>query len=82
MSWTRQLIGVLWPAFLLACGIEVVVFAFVDPASLHWGGESLRMSRQGVYTMAFFVFWGMASVASTFTALLAAPSSRNSGKRP
>jgi hypothetical protein len=40
------------------------------------------MSRQGVYTVAFFVFWGMASVASTFTALLAAPSARSSGKRP
>jgi len=82
MTWARQLIGVLWPAFLLACGTEIVVFAFVDPASLHWGGESLQMSRQGVYTVAFFVFWVMGSAAGAFTALLSIPPARNPGDRP
>ena len=53
MSSSRQLIGILWPAFLLACAIEILVFAMVDPSDLHWGGEALRMSRQGVYTVAF-----------------------------
>ena len=82
MTCTRQLIGVLWPAFLLACGTETVVFAFVDPASLHWGGDSLQMSRQGIYTVAFFVFWAMAAAAGAFTALLSIPSARNPGDRP
>ncbi len=73
MSPSRQLIGILWPAFLLACGLEILVFSLVDPADLHWGGEALRMSRQGVYSVAFFVFWAMAAVSSAFTALLAMP---------
>lgn len=77
MSSSRQLIGILWPSFLLACAIEILVFALVDPSDLHWGGEALRMSRQGVYTVAFFVFWGMAAASSAFTALLADPPSRD-----
>ena len=76
MTWSRQMIGVLWPAFLLASAIEILVFAMVDPSDLHWGGEALRLSRQGVYTVAFFVFWAMASASSAFTALLAIPPSR------
>ena len=76
MTGSRQLIGVLWPAFLLACAIEILVFAMVDPSDLHWGGDALRMSRQGIYTVAFFVFWAMAAASSAFTALLAMPPPR------
>jgi hypothetical protein len=54
----------------------------VDPSDLHWGGEALRMSRLGVYTVAFFIFWGMAAASSAFTALLAKPSSRELSGRP
>lgn len=82
MSGPRQLVGILWPAFLLACAIEILVFALVDPSDLHWGGEALRMSRQGVYTVAFFLFWGMAAASSAFTALLAMPPSREPPEHP
>ncbi|RRH87336.1 hypothetical protein EH244_17735 [Variovorax beijingensis] len=82
MSPSRQLIGILWPAFLLACAMELLVFALVDPSDLHWGGEALRMSRQGVYTVAFFLFWGMAAASSAFTALLAMPPSREPPEHP
>jgi len=71
MSSSPRLISILWPSFLLACAIEILVFALVDPADLHCGSEALRMSRQGVYTVAFFLFWGMAAASSAFTALLA-----------
>jgi hypothetical protein len=70
MSSSPRLISILWPSFLLACAIEILVFALVDPADLHWGSEALRMSRQGVYTVAFFLFWGIAAASSAFTALL------------
>ena len=82
MSVARQLIGILWPAFLLACAMELLVFALVDPSDLNWGGEALRMSRQGVYTVAFFLFWGMAAASSAFTALLAMPPSRELPEHP
>jgi hypothetical protein len=82
MSSSRQLIGILWPAFLLACGLEVLVFSFVDPSDLHWGDDALRLSRQGVYSIAFFVFWAMAAASSAFTALLAMPPARDLPKHP
>jgi hypothetical protein len=60
-----------WPAFLLACLLEILVFALVDPQDLHWFGQPVEISRQGVYTIAFFAFWGVSMVASGLTTLLA-----------
>jgi hypothetical protein len=60
-----------WPAFLVAGLMELLVFAFVDPQDLHWFGRDLALSRQAVYTLAFFVFWGLAMLSSALTTLLA-----------
>jgi hypothetical protein len=62
---------VAWPAFLAAAVLEMVVFAVVDPGEMHWLGQALPLSRQGVYTLAFFVFWGVVAGAGTLTVLLA-----------
>jgi hypothetical protein len=59
-----------WPAFLAACVLEVLVFALVDPGDLAWSGRALGWSRQGVYSAAFFAFWGVALGACWLTALL------------
>ncbi len=66
----RHWMGIAWPAFLLAAVLEMVVFAMVDPGDLHWFGQPLDWSRQAVYTVAFFVFWGVTAVSSALTALL------------
>lgn len=76
MSTSRQFMAILWPAFLLACALEFVVFSMVDPSELHWGGDVLRLSRQSVYSLSFFIFWGMAAAAGAFTALLVVPPPR------
>ncbi|WP_090139494.1 hypothetical protein [Limnohabitans sp. DM1] len=60
-----------WPAFLVAGLMEVLVFAFVDPQDLHWFGRDLDLSRQAIYTLAFFAFWGLAMLSSALTMLLA-----------
>ena len=73
MNGLRQLAGVLWPSFLVACCMEVLVFALVDPVNTFCGADALRMSRQGIYTGAFFVFWLMAAASSACTLLLAGP---------
>lgn len=65
--------SILWPAFLLACATELLVFALVDPADLQWRGEALDLSRQAVYTGGFFVFWLLAAGASALTLLLTRP---------
>jgi len=43
-----------WPAFLVAGLFEILVFGLVDPEDLQWFGHPLALSRQGVYTLAFF----------------------------
>ena len=70
---SRTLIWVLWPGFLLSCVIELLVFGLVDPGELHWAGEALPLSRQAVYTVAFFVFWALATATCALTVLLAVP---------
>jgi hypothetical protein len=60
-----------WPAFLLAGVLEFLVFGLVDPQEMHWLGQPLDLSRQAIYTLAFFVFWAAAAASSALTTLLA-----------
>ncbi|WP_114972196.1 hypothetical protein [Rhodoferax ferrireducens] len=68
---SQRMMWIAWPAFLVACVLEMVVFALVDPQDLHWFGQPVELSRQAVYTVAFFVFWGITMVSSALTTLLA-----------
>ena len=67
---TQKLMWIVWPAFLAACVLELVVFAFVDPQDLHFSGHALGISRQGVYTLSFFVFWAISLVSGALTVVL------------
>lgn len=73
--WGKRLMGIAWPAFLVAAVLEMFVFALVDPSDLHWFGSPLALSREAVYTLAFFVFWGLTMASSALTTLLALPPS-------
>ena len=67
----RHLAAVAWPAFLVAGVLEIVVFAFVDPATLHTlGGAALGWSATAVYSAGFFVFWLATAAACALTLLL------------
>jgi hypothetical protein len=66
--------AVLWPSFLMAGVLEMIVFSLVDPAQLRLpGGLELGWSPTAVYTVGFFVFWGVIAVAGALTELLDAP---------
>jgi hypothetical protein len=68
---TRVALQILWPAFLMAGVLEILVFALVDPTDLHWlGGAPIDASRQAVYTLAFLAFWAVIAAAGAITALL------------
>jgi hypothetical protein len=68
---TQRIITILWPAFLMAGVLEILVFALVDPTDLHWlGGAPIEASRQAVYTLAFLAFWLVIAAAGAITALL------------
>ncbi|MEN9420002.1 MAG: hypothetical protein RI988_3623 [Pseudomonadota bacterium] len=69
-----RLLGVLWPAFVTAGVLEALVFVVVDPATLQaFGSKPLAWSPKAVYSITFFVFWGVIAVGCAITALVNSP---------
>lgn len=66
----RRLMVVVWPAFLTAGVLEMLVFAFVDPSDVTFFGRPVDVSRAGVYTLAFFAFWIVTALSGALTVLL------------
>lgn len=68
----KRLMWIVWPAFLMAAVMEMVVFAFVDPDALNLLEQSISFTRQGIYTFSFFIFWLLIAISSGLTTLLSA----------
>jgi hypothetical protein len=68
----KRVMWVVWPAFLMAGLIEVLVFAFVDPQDLQFV-VTMQLSRNTTYSVAFLVIWAVVSLSSALTLLLANP---------
>lgn len=68
--WKLKLMWVLWPAFLAAGVLEMLVFAVIDPEDMRWMGQSLAWPRQAVYSVGFFVLWGLTAIASSLSLML------------
>jgi hypothetical protein len=66
----QRAIWVLWPAFFMAVPAVGIVFSLFDPAEMHWLGSPVEMSRLGVYTLGFFLFWIFGACCSGLTCLL------------
>lgn len=67
----RRLASIAWPAFLVAAVLEIAVFAFVDPRSLHTlGGAALPLSDVAIYSIAFLLFWACTAAGCGLTVLL------------
>jgi len=67
----QRALRILWPAFLMAGVLEMLVFAVVDPNDLHWfGGSAIGWSSQAIYTVTFLIFWGAVATAGAITVLL------------
>ena len=65
---------IVWPAFVVAGLATLVFFAMIDPlalAAISW--PALAGSRLTGYSLGFFMFWGVASLASSLTWLLLRP---------
>lgn len=76
----KRLMWILWPAFLAACAMEMLVFGFVDPSEMLWQGEALHWSRQTFYTLSFFAFWLVIGAASALTCLLGMDAAEINGR--
>ncbi|MBX3623014.1 MAG: hypothetical protein KF891_23850 [Rhizobacter sp.] len=67
----QRALQILWPAFLAAGVLEMLLFAVVDPGDLQWfGGAPIGWPRQAIYTVTFLIFWGGTAAAGAMTALL------------
>ena len=69
--------AILWPSFFAAGVATMVFFALVDPDDLReitW--SHLELSREGGYTIGFFMFWACTAASSAFTWLLLNPNGR------
>lgn len=66
----RVLGAVVWPAFVSACLIELVVFASFDPEDFQGFGHA-TWQRETVLSFAFLVFWAVGALAGYVTWLLA-----------
>jgi hypothetical protein len=53
---------ILWPAFLVAGVLEMLVFSWVDPTQLRLG--DWQPEAQTVYSVAFLMFWGLVTLSS------------------
>jgi hypothetical protein len=69
-KWVQRIMWIVWPSFLMAGVMEILVFSMVDPEDLQWFGHQLEFSRQGIYTMAFFAFWLIISISGALSAML------------
>lgn len=74
---------ILWPAFLVAGVLEMLVFAVVDPGDLHgFGGAAIQWPRQAVYTVTFLLLWAAVAASAAISALLMRPVQEEIGDPP
>jgi hypothetical protein len=57
-------IAVLWPSFLIAIIATGAFFSAFNPYDLTPFGITLSLTLVGVYTIGFFLFWMLATIAS------------------
>ena len=62
---------ILWPAFVMAGVLEMLVFAVIDPGAVQWPGvDTFEWSRSTLYSVAFLVFWGVLALSTAVTEYL------------
>ncbi|MDQ6629813.1 MAG: hypothetical protein M3Z29_15420 [Pseudomonadota bacterium] len=67
----QRVLQVLWPAFLVAGVLEMLVFAVIDPRELRWfGGPLIGWAPIAIYSVTFLILWAATATAGALTALL------------
>ncbi len=66
----QRTMWILWPSFLVAAVAEMVFFAVFDPGELTLFGRSIEVSRTAMYSIGFFVFWGLGAASSGLSMFL------------
>jgi hypothetical protein len=74
-AWSTRRQGVslaAWTSFIIACFETMIVFAFLDPATLGVDGlaPTLGALRPMLYACGFFFFWSFAFIGAALTAYM------------
>ena len=73
---SRFMMQVLWPAFLVSIVAEGIFFSLIDPHELDVVVTHLSDSREAAYTIGFFAFWALFTASSALTYVLGNASAR------
>ena len=63
----QKCIAILWPSFLVAIVATGLFFSAFDPDDLYPFGEQAELSRLGVYSIGFLLFWLVSAVSGIGT---------------
>lgn len=79
---TLRAAQVLWPAFVMAGVLEMLVFSVLDPSALSFG--TWHPEATTIYSLAFFVFWALIAMAAAASQWMAASArgGESSGEEP
>ena len=66
----RQVMAILWPAFVMAVVGELLFFTVIDPGELYFLGRPVELGPVATYTIGFLLFWALAAASSAFTYFL------------
>jgi len=68
-----KLINLLMLSFFTAAAGEAFFFTFIDPKLLYLFGEPVYWSPTVVYSLGFFMFWGLTGLTAALVALMLKP---------
>lgn len=63
----ERTIQILWPSFIVAGIMDVLMFALFDPMEIMYQGAPLFDTRLAAYSSMFFIFWVFGASSSILT---------------
>lgn len=72
----QRMIQVLWPSFIVAGAMDIVLFTLLDPLELIYQGSPLFDTRLDAYSVGFFLFWLFGAASSILTCYFGCNSTR------
>lgn len=66
----RDLMSIVWPAFVMAGVGDLLFFTVIDPSQLYFLGNPVELGPIATYSIGFLLFWLLAAASSAFTCFL------------
>jgi len=77
----QRVIAVLWPSFLTSGFATGLFFTAFDPIDLMMISGQVEISRMGVYSIGFFLFWLLTAASCGLTCYFQKPCTQIKGHR-